>query len=1204
MDLKILQCNVQSLFKNKAEILRIMSGEDLDIGILSEVWTSDENVSINKYKISGYHTITDSRNDGYGGAAVLVSTNYNYKSHKLPATSDMTQAVCVEVLSKNVTVLSVYISPSIHLDDFEKDCKALIDFSEKFSNIIIGGDFNAHHQAWGDERCDCRGKVLADIVDAAPLIICNDGSPTFVPVQMDRRSSAIDITLCTPSLYQSMEWKVSDWSIGSHHMAIKVSFGYSQHNRTNVHVNRREVLRSIATLDVSAVKHVEDLMDRNKEIIKRNKFKTKRVPKYWWSEDVDQAWRDKSEARRAFNRQSSLENLLMYKKKAATFQRLKREEIRKKFEGLPDEIGPFSTSKELWQKVGMVTGHKRRRRENNVLFDDRKAAESFLDTHFEKCNTTIEGSYGKVVEYPLLTRDTWKNIVSTKKKKSAPGVDLISYETLRSLSPEVTDVIIGDLNNMWFRGTISDALKVIKIVPVPKPGRDQTLPEGKRPISLVSTITKVANTAVLHLLQHFLEENKIIPDTSFGFRRHMSTITCVSYLINEIKAAKRGGQVVALIAIDLSNAFNAVKTDKLGEILSELRVPNEVQIWIESFLKNRRLQMAVRSGVIERIVSNGLPQGDVMSPTLFNVYTLGFHAIVVEDVILVQYADDFGVLVKARSLDEINKKAQLFLDNFRDKAEELNLKINAEKTKAVLFQANNKQLSIKINGQAIETVRSIKHLGVHFDRTLSFGVHIRELGQKLRDRQNVLKVLSGIKHGSHPQVMIRLYEALIRSVTEYGCTAFNNASKSNLKKLETVNNQCLRKANGLTKTTPLNVLHAISGQDQIKVRLEYVSGREICRAMHRNNIVAKQLKALNRLDRASISDEAFTFMEYMYLEHQDVFDSISPVNRITLNREIQIQSTLEGITSAKKEISDRVFKQAALCAMNGKYSTRGRIFTDASKEGNRCAVGIYVENTRQRFSIKLAYETSITSAEILAISEAAQIVERQQLLNYVIYTDSKSSLIMLNNVIEQREGDSVLVRILETAQKWNIDFQWIPSHVNISGNEIADSLAKNGLTRPFQIVRNPRLLKDAQNYLKKCKAEATNKWYQEYSLDKGRKFYDVFGKFEYTPWFKGLELKGRQVRLLNRLISGHDFSNYWLNKMKIVESGECDMCDESETAEHLILHCPKYGMLRSEYDFDGLYGSTTEMFKTVIETKNLKMLEQIVDFCKKAKINL
>lgn len=154
-----------------------------------------------------------------------------------------------------------------------------------------------------------------------------------------------------------------------------------------------------------------------------------------------------------------------------------------------------------------------------------------------------------------------------------------------------------------------------------------------------------------------------------------------------------------------------------------------------------------------------------------------------------------------------------------------------------MFHVNNKQLSIKINEQTIETVRNIKYLGVTIDRYLSFGGHIRTLSEKLRDRQNMLKALSGIKKGS--QVMIQIYESLIRSAAEFGWTAHNHTCETNIRKLEVINNQCLRHATGLTRSTPLNILCAVNGQDSIRLRLEYIKAREIGRIFYRNNVIAK-----------------------------------------------------------------------------------------------------------------------------------------------------------------------------------------------------------------------------------------------------------------------------------------------------------------------------------------------------------------------------
>lgn len=1177
-----------------------MVADEIQVAILSETWTNVSEERTNKYKITGYHTILESRFDGYGGAGLLLENRFNYVSISLPTLTDKTQAVCVKILPINVVIMSVYTSPSINSNDFKEDMLKLIGSVAQFQKVIVGGDFNAHHWAWGDEKCDNKGDTLAEQINNSNLIICNDGSPTFIPLQINRRKTAVDITLCSPDLLTNITWKVTDYSIGSHHMTISMELDTDE-VRPTFYINRKQVQKELANLSDTDVNSIAELKSIVNSIIKRNRFKNTKTPKFWWSPEVDLAWTAKTEARRSFNRVSSQQNLINYKKQAAIFQRLKRIEIKKNFDELAEEVGPFTTSKELWAKVGRLTGRKIKKKENTVAFDNRADAEAFLENNFGKNDVVFKiGSSNKIVDYPILTLEKWNDVLSRKRKATAPGEDSISYDELRILGSNVVKNIIEDINNMWMTGCIDDELKTIKVVAIPKPGRDQSTPEGKRPISLVSTITKITNSAVLELLQEHLDKNKTLPETTFGFRRGLSTSTCVSYVVNEVKRNKREKKISALICVDLSNAFNAVRTEKLTQTLSRIAVPHEIQCWIESFLTNRKILFHMRNETISRTVSNGLPQGDVLSPTLFNLYTLPLHDIKEESVILVQYADDFGILVTAKTIEQINVKGQQFLNKFEKTAAELNFKINPEKTKAVLFQISNNQLTLKIDGKTIETVQNTKYLGVTIDRSLSFGAHLRNVGEKTRERMNMLKVLSGIKNGAHPKSMLRLHNGLVRSVIEYGSCVHSNAKPSTRRIIEVLNNASLRKVTGTTKTTPINALVGLSGQEPIRCRLEYVAAREIVRNLSKRNAVAKQLLSLSAISAEEMAKSDYSFAEQTYLKHKDIFDAISPTIKFSGTRDIVINSSLEGLVNSKKDNNPFRLKQLVLYAMHGTFKNRKRIFTDASKEAGKCAIGVYMEFSNQRISRSLEKETSITTAELIAIEEAVQVIEILKLHDCVIYTDSKSACIMLNEVLETGEGETMLVKIIEAAAKWNIGLQWIPSHISLAGNDLADQLAKQGIKQETNPLENSLLAKDAVQYFKKCKQTETVKWYEEYSKSKGRTFYKIQPSVLEKPWFMDVDLKGADIRLLNRLMTGHNYSKYWLGKMRIVDDTDCDICEVAETAEHTILFCPRFNNVRSNFNFDGRFLSLEEMFKT----KDIAIYTEIVRYVRTTKLNL
>lgn len=178
-ELCILQTNIQSLYKNKAELHRVVTGSNYTAAILSETWTQSELEKTNKYYVSSFHFIPDSRDDGYGGTGVLLSNKWNYVKLSKPITSRLTQVVSIHILHLDIVVSSVYVSPTITAMDFEKDVQSIFLNLQNHRRVIIGGDFNAHHISWGDAINDRKGEILMDTINQSSLLILNDGSPTY-----------------------------------------------------------------------------------------------------------------------------------------------------------------------------------------------------------------------------------------------------------------------------------------------------------------------------------------------------------------------------------------------------------------------------------------------------------------------------------------------------------------------------------------------------------------------------------------------------------------------------------------------------------------------------------------------------------------------------------------------------------------------------------------------------------------------------------------------------------------------------------------------------------------------------------------------------------------------------------------------------------------------------------------------------------------
>lgn len=1194
-ELKIFQCNIQSLQKNKEELSRILIQDQYHVALISETWSKKE-LEDTKYKISNFYTYLDSRADGKGGAAIFINKKYKTREISIP-TFDKIQCLARQIVSLDLVVVSIYISPNVNNTELKANLKQIFDKIKCYRKVFVGGDFNAHHFTWDRRISDTKGAIVMDIINESNFLILNKGDPTFVPVELNKRSTAIDLAMATSALYQDLEMNVLDHGIGgSRHLALATTMQGVPDKPNRHFINRKKVHEQLQKLDTNEVGNLRDLQKKVKTIVKNSKQKDKYNPKFWWNEEVELAWKAKIDARTRYNKTSGIPELIEFKKAECLFNRVRERSKTEKFNEFVKSIDPSTPSKILWSDIRRLTGRQKNKRDNVLIHEDRSLATQFMDKHFplEDWSDTELRQYS--TSHDIINREKWNNFLERKKKPSAPGPDGISYDILKHIPMAIQDTTIRELNEVWRTGRFPIELKTISIVAIPKPGKNPETLEGTRPLSMLSCLIKTLNAAVLTEYQEFLDEKQLLPELSFGFRKKMSTNTCLSFVTNEISRIKRDKKVAAAVFVDLSNAFNMVKIDTLELLLFEQRTPPEFSNYFVAFLRDRRLQLQVGTEMITRTVSNGLPQGDILSPTLFNVYTANLHHIRVGGVILVQYADDFAILIEGKNIADVQEKAQEFLTLFEERAKHLNFVINTDKTKAMVFQANDKTLDVKINGLNVETVNTYKYLGITLDKSLRFRTHIRDLKRRSITRLNMIKVISSARGGGHPSTLGLVFNGIMRNFVEYGSGIYGVASKSNLESLKVVNNQCLRKITGCTKSTPLNTLHAIAAQEPPEFRRVYIVGKDLVKQCHYRSVVWNQLETSPHNYTEGCNN--FTFIEKVLEEHRPIFNSLSRAVRSTDVRDnVAIEINLHEGSWSKKVTSEVVLRQLALGLIHGKYAGRQIIYTDASKFEDTCGIGIFHERGNFRLSLKLQNPVCIMSAEIEAIYVALQYITRNRLQDSVIMTDSKSGCQFIQNGQVASERDETVEDILRMASASRTTIQWIPGHVKIAGNEVADQLAKAGLNQ-VTTAKNNIFIHDAINYFQQFAATRSQEWYVNYTAEqgKGRKYFALQNTIPEKPWHHGLALENGEVRTLNRIFSGHDYSRYGLYKIRIENDCLCDICEEIEDAKHLILFCVKYLIPREKYELDR-FNTLDEIYAT----KDVNILRNVTRFLKEIK---
>ena len=216
-----------------------------------------------------------------------------------------------------------------------------------------------------------------------------------------------------------------------------------------------------------------------------------------------------------------------------------------------------------------------------------------------------------------------KAVLSKIQNRKSPGPDGIPNDLLKQLSSTAESHVLTLINKSWTEAKTPAAWRKAEIVAIPKKGKPPAETSSYRPISLLSSISKLAECMVQARLQHWLETNKKLNPNQAGFRHGRPTIDQLSKITQHIFDAfkEKKPHRAVLVLLDFARAYDRVWRAALLANLGRLGVPGCVCSWISALLTDRRAR--VRWGATlsdSRVFQEGLPQGNVLALLLWLVY--------------------------------------------------------------------------------------------------------------------------------------------------------------------------------------------------------------------------------------------------------------------------------------------------------------------------------------------------------------------------------------------------------------------------------------------------------------------------------------------------------------------------------------------------------------------------------------------------------
>ena len=837
-----------------------------DITFFTETWLRDEHQDIvNDLTQPGFEfkKLNRSQKRG-GGLGVLHRSSLNLVVRRSAVTPTHFEVLQLSCDKPSYYFVLIYRPPSSNTSDFLNEFEDLVtSFAIIPGRLLILGDFNIHF----DDALSPGVSRITNIMASTGLVQHMTGSTHRSSHTLDVVISRKEDTILTSPAV------ILPNTFSDHHTIIFSIEGDAPRLPTNKwrgrdyrHVNldlfKSDLHAAITSHDDNISDGVDDLLqqfehsvsatlDIHAPVVSRTRKSKKSQP---WFDDETLCLRRK---RRALERKWRLSGLEIDKQIYTSQINNVKQHIRNAKVAYYDAALNNADAKTTFQVLHSLTESSDRKLPDRK--NDEILCNGFVEFFEEKIQKVVGFTRSKVtiegIVMPTLPAappalqslnslcstdaEELQAIIKSRPMKCCP-LDVLPTWLLKTTLTATLSTLVNIVNASLITGTFPKQFKTALVTPLlKKASLDQNELGNYRPISNLAFIGKLIEHVVLKRLNQHMTTNNLHDKMQSAYKQHHSTETALMRVQHDIVRNLDSGRCVMLVLLDTSAAFDTINIDILLNTLgSRFNIGGTALDWFRSYLTGRSQCVTVgSSSSITTLIYHGVPQGSVLGPVMFNMYTTSIADICMKNHVLFhRFADDTQLYVSYNPMmsDELENAKQLIIQCIAEiRAWMLlhQLKLNNEKTEFIVLQSpHNLRVygspSLELPGLTLTSTDAVRNLGCYFDRHMQLD---RLVSSYCSSAYYHLRLISRIRHLLTRDACHAAIRCLVLSRLDYCNGLLGGLNNGLTNRLQQAQNSAARVINRVRRrdhVTPiLRSLHWLP----IKMRVTF----KICTCMYK-----------------------------------------------------------------------------------------------------------------------------------------------------------------------------------------------------------------------------------------------------------------------------------------------------------------------------------------------------------------------------------